>query len=675
MYASLKWLRELCPFDGSAEDVAVALTARGLTVDSVRTVGGDTQLEIDVPPNRPDCLGHRGLARELSAAFGVSLVAARRSPEGAGSPVSDSISVTIDAKDLCGRFTARIVRDVTIARSPAWLAERLEVCGVRSISNVVDISNLVMLETGNPIHFFDLPTVSAARIEVRRATPGERLITLDGQERVLDENMLLVADGKEGVALAGVMGGATTEIGDSTRDVLVEAAWFLPDSIRRTARKTGLATDASHRFERGVDREGVLAAQAMAVELLIELAGGKADTGMVDVYPGRREADSLTLRTSELERLLGFTPDPDSATAALRALGLAPRSTAGATEVTVPTWRVDLTREADLVEEVARHLGYDAIPTTLVGLPDVDTSSRQPDRGEVVRDRLARRGFHEAFGYAMIEPGEDERFVEADLRAPTALTHPIVETMAVLRRSMLPGLLRAVDLNIRRGARDIRLFETGRVFHPRRDDFPLEPLRVGIVWTGAARPPHWSEPTRPVDWFDMVGLIETIVGSAKRLPGATSGHHPGLSAHWETDGRTVAWAGALHPELQDRFDITVWAAEIDLDRLPEPSDRVASYTPLPNLGAVERDIAVVLPPERSWAEVREALLRVKAPVPVGLEAVDRYEGKPLPPGSAAVTVRIRLQPDKTSLTEETIETYRQELIRTLTAGLALEIRG
>jgi len=681
MYASLNWLREMCPFDAGTADVAAALTRRGLTVDSITAFGEDERFEIDIPANRPDCLGHRGLARELSAAFGVALRAAAPAPDATGADVAASIVVHIDAADLCGRFTARIVRGVRIEPSPTHVVQRLEVCGVRSINNIIDVSNLVMLETGNPIHFFDLPTIEEQRIVVRRAAPGEKLTTLDGQERTLDEEMLVIADGRRAVALAGVMGGGETEIGERTRDVLIEAAWFLPSSIRRTARRTGLSTDASHRFERGVDPEGVRAAQDMAVRLLVELAGGAADAGWIDVYPATSEPRRLTLRPAELSRLLGYTPSIDESLQALAALELQPQGGPDSISVTVPSWRVDLEREADLVEEVARHLGYDRIPTSVAGLPAIETVAAKPDRGELARNVLARCGFHEAYGYAMIERGEDDRFVEPTLNSPTELTHPIVETMAVLRRSILPGLLRAIDLNQRRGVRDVRLFEVGRVFHPTANDFPAEPLRVGIVWCGRARPAHWSEPDREVQWFDLAGLVETVLQGvapglvADRAAGATAAHHPGASAHWTVDGTAVAWAGALHPELGRDRGRRVWLAEIDLERLPACETRVCEYTALPNLGAVERDIAVVLPPGRTWREVRDALCAVPAPVPASIEAVDRYEGKPLPQGSAAVTVRVRLQPDRTSLTEETIEAYRQRLLDQLTGPLGLEIRA
>jgi phenylalanyl-tRNA synthetase beta chain len=681
MYASFNWLREICPIDASPADAAAALTRRGLTVDAISEIGTDTQLEIDIPANRPDCLGHRGLARELSAAFGVPLESAAPAPEPGGPDVASSIQVDIDATDLCGRFTARIVRGVRIEPSPAHVAQRLDVCGMRSINNVVDASNLVMLETGNPIHFFDLPKIGDQRIVVRRAASGEKLTTLDDQERSLDDKMLVIADGQKAIALAGVMGGGETEIGAQTRDVLIESAWFLPNSIRRTARRTGLSTDASHRFERGVDPEGVQAAQDMAVRLLVELGGGVADAGWIDVYPAAPEPRHLTLRLAELGRLLGYSPTAEESRQALEAVGLEPQSgPEDSIEIRVPSWRVDLEREADLVEEVARHLGYERVPTSVSGLPAVHAASTGPDRGESARNLLAARGFHESFGYAMIGSGEDDRFVETGQASATELTHPIVETMAVLRRSILPGLLRAVDLNQRRGAREIRLFEVGRVFHPAGTDFPAEPLRAGIVWCGNARPAHWGEPDREVCWFDLAGLVESVLrtvapgAAASRAGGGLPGHHPGFSAHWTVDRTAVAWAGSLHPELAGDATQAVWLAEIDFDRLPRADESVCGYTPLPNLGAVERDIAVVLPADRNWAEVSEALNAIPSPVPVRIEAIDRYQGKPLEEGSAAITVRVRLQPNKTSLTEETIETYRQQLLDQLTGPLGLEIR-
>lgn len=465
MQFSLAWLRELCPTDASVERIATELTSRGLTADSVEPLGDDHVLDLDIPANRPDCLGHRGVARELAAALRCATTPQHPAPEGQGSATADGFQVEVQAPEACLRFTARIVRGVQVGPSPTSVVKRLEACGLRSINNVVDASNLVMLEVGNPIHFFDLHKIADGTIHVRAARAGDKLTTLDEIERELTPETLLIADPRQPLALAGIMGGADSEIDDDTRDVLIEAACFAPRPLRATARRLGMATDASHRFERGVDPEGVVAAQALAARLLMELAEGRPDRGMIDLYPGRQEAPSLTLRLGQLERLLGYRPEPDEATAALAALGLDPKITGdGLREIRVPTWRVDLEREADIVEEVARHLGYDRIPVLVTDMNAEGAADSAPNLEERARDALAEAGFHESSGYAMLAAGEDEPFLEPSPTPPLSLSNPINETMEVLRRSLLPALIKAADLNLRRGVKDVRLFEVERVF-------------------------------------------------------------------------------------------------------------------------------------------------------------------------------------------------------------------
>ena len=343
MIASYEWLRRLCPTQASSEEIARLLTARGLTVDSIEIAESDTALEIDIPANRPDCLGHLGLAREIAAGLDLSLLEEIEFPESDGAPVGDSFAVEIDADDLCHRYTATLVRNVTIGPSPPWVIERLTTCGLRSINNVVDASNLVLLETGHPIHFFDAARILGGRIHIHRAASRAKFTTLDSECRDLDNDTLMIADSSAALALAGIMGGASSEIGDDTRDVLIEAAWFDPISIRRTARRLGMHTDASHRFERGADPEGVLRAQRLAQTLLVELAGGSPAPGLIDSHPRPHVHVTRTLQASELPRLLGYEPETETVRTALTALGLQPTSaSAGAWQITVPSWRVDL---------------------------------------------------------------------------------------------------------------------------------------------------------------------------------------------------------------------------------------------------------------------------------------------------------------------------------------------
>jgi len=689
MLYSLDWLRELTPFDRTADEVQAALTARGLTVDSVEESGGDHVLEIDVPANRPDCLGHRGVARELAAALGLAppapVPAAAPAKTRTGEP---GVRVEIDAPDLCSRYTAAVVRGVRVGPSAPAVARRLERCGLRPINNVVDASNLVLLETGNPIHFFDLSLLRDATIHVRRAVDGERVRTLDDIERRLDANTLVISDGVDGgrvVALAGVMGGGDTEINDDTRDVLIEAAWFDPLAIRRAARRLGLHSDSSYRFERGVDPDGVLAARDLALRLLEELAGGEIDSNaFVDCHPRPWQPCPLELRTDQLQRLLGYQPRDEETLSALEALNFAPRRAGeGRIEVTPPSFRVDIEGEADLVEEVARHLGYDRIP-----LRRPEMIVENPARGasqieECGRDILSHLGFQEAFGYAMIGPDEDQPFVPEGTPSPLSLANPIAESMALLRRSLLPGLLRSVDRNLRRGVRGVRLFEVGRVFLDRGDgDFPDEPLHVGLAWSGIRQRPHWSSEATLVDLYDIAGAVEALLhglrlGSGlRRHAGAPEAFHPGRSLSWrDTGGRTLGHCGELSPQLAGSLSQPVLMAEIELDTALGNRLDTPQYRRLPRLGAVTRDLALVLDPDRTCEEVFSVLGQVDSPVPASFAAVDRYEGPPLGPRQSSLTVRVTLQPFETSLTEDAIEGYRTALIERLRERLGIEVRG
>jgi phenylalanyl-tRNA synthetase beta chain len=671
---SLSWLRELVPVEAEAEAIARALTSRGLTVDAVVNVGDDVVFDLDVPANRPDALGHLGVAREVSAAFGVALVGRAARVTTTGAPVEEAVRVRVDAPDLCGRYTAGLVRSVRVGASPARVVARLESVGLRSVNNVVDVSNLVMLELGQPVHFFDLARLAGPAIVVRRAHTGEALTTLDGLSRSVSPEMLVIADADRPAAVAGVLGGAESEIRDATRDVLIEAAWFLPASIRATAHALGIVTEASQRFVRGCDPEAPVQAQALASRLLAEIASGHPAPGMIDVRAAATARTHVSVRLDRAATLLGFAPSHDEATAALAAVGLEPRGDGGTIEVTVPSWRVDLAREADLVEEIGRHLGYDRVPSR--------TPTTAPKRSfrppgpleEAVRDRLAASGFHEAFNYAMIGPGDDVPFVTPDTPEAIPLANPLSDAMSVLRRAILPGLLRSAASNLRYGTADLRLFEVGRVFGATGGaGFPREDLRFAFVWAGAASAPHWSEPLRAVDAFDGAGLVEDVLalsGVAETridrsdLPGI----HPGRGFRWRAlDGGTLGWCGFVHPDVAARLDLPAAAvvAEVDLDAARAAAVAPGPYRPIPRLPAVTRDLSIVLDASVDAGSVRDRLAAVPAPAPARFRWIDRYAGGRLAAGEAAMTLRVILQPLERTLTDAETEGYRERLIATL----------
>jgi phenylalanyl-tRNA synthetase beta chain len=685
MRVSVGWLEELVGIDGRApEALARILTARGLTVDAIEAAGDDTVLDLDVPANRPDCLGHLGVAREIAAATGAPLRAREAAAAGSGEAVERAVSVRIEAEDLCGRYTAGIVRGVTIGPSPAWAVARLTACGLRSVHNVVDASNLVLLETGQPIHTFDLDRVAKGAIRVRRAAAGERLTTLDGVERRLEDGMLVIAGEEEAIALGGIIGGAATEIGNGTRNVLVEAASFAPLGVRRTAKRLGLSTDASQRFERGVDPEAVVGAQRLAASLLSSLAGGVAAPGMLDVRPARPVTRTLSVRRERVERLLGFDPGEAAMREALAALFLSPEALPGDSfRVTVPSWRVDLEREADLVEEIGRHLGYDRIPSRRPAAASIPAPSPVRVVEDRTRDLLADLGFHEATSYSMGAAVDDAPFVAEDAGGAVAIVNPIAEGLSHLRRSLVPGLLRALDLNLRRGARDVRLFEVGRVFASRGGGaFPDEPHHVGVAWTGAAVPRHYDEPSREASLADVAGLGETllrVLRPALRVEHAAvarGGLHPGRSLSFRSGAELLGIAGEIHPALRKSLDLgaPAFVLEMDLDAIAAVASPPIAYRPVPRFPSVSRDLSLVVSDGVAFSAMIRVLEDVPAPAPAAFELLDRYEGPPLEAGHVSMTVRVILRPAERTLTDAETEAYRSRLVAALEKALPVKLR-
>jgi len=681
---SVEWLCRIAGVAADAARLAEALTARGLTVDSIDERGGGAVLEVDVPANRPDCLGHRGLAREIAAALGGRLAPLAAGPAAAGG--GERVRVTVEDPRLCPRYTAGVASGVRVGPAPGWVVQRLEACGLRSVNNVVDASNLVMLELGQPVHFFDRARLGGggAEIVVRRARSGESLTTLDGVARRLDPDVLVIADARHAIALAGIMGGAETEIGPDTREVLVEAARFDPRSVRGAARRLGLQTDASFRFERGVDAAGIPAAQRLALRLLEELAGARSAGEFVDVDPVPTAPRVLSLRHSSLERLLGYAVEPAAAAAALHALELDPAEPQGdRLHVRIPSWRADLEREADLVEEVARHLGYERIPARVPEIAAGGASAAESAVEDRARDLMAWRGFHEAIGYAMLGAGEDAPFVRDGAPAAVAISNPIAEPLSHLRRSLLPGLLRALELNLRRGTRDVRLFEVARVFLASGAGGPIaEPSRLGLAWCGAASPAHWSAPTREVDLFDLLGTVEGVLeglapcAGIARQPASAPACDPRASVVWcGAAGPPLAWGGALHPERQEALGAPVFVAEFDLAAIAGIARPAPPFRDVPRLPAVTRDLSLVLAPRTTFAELLRALGAVPAPAAVEFSAIDRYSGPPLEPGEVSVTLRFRLQPLERTLTTPETESYRAALVARLEADLGVRLRA
>ncbi len=661
MKLPVSWLREFVEVKAEPRRLGEDLTMAGFALEGLETDGKDAVLDIDVTTNRVDAMNVYGLAREVAVIYGLPLRPLDLSFTEKGAPASAAFDVAIEAADLCPRFCGRVL-DVRMAPSPAWLRDRLEQVGVRPISNVVDLTNYVMLEMGQPSHAFDLARVPQGKLRVRWAREGERLRTLDGVERSLHPRVGVVAGVDGPLALAGIMGGAASEVSEETRTVALEAAYWEPLAIRRAARSLGMHTEASHRFERGADPEGTVTATARIAHLLEKIGAGTIRPGLVDRVASPRAPRMVSLRPERLRAVLGIDVPHAEAERILRGLGFG----LGATQVQVPTWRGDVAREDDVVEEVGRHYGLHKIPSSLPlaaavgGLRPAQAEERR------VRDILVGAGLHELINYAF-ESGTGEDAV--------ALANPLAEDQAVLRGSLIPGLLRALDMNLRQGRKDVAVFEIGRVFIPARGR-PLEESRLGILLAGAARGRHWSDKSRPVDFFDLKGIVEALLDRLGRGPlemvrssSVPSILHPGQSAQILRDGKVVGYLGALRPDSRPGGVV----AELDLSLLGEvvPVER---FRPLPRFPGVERDLSIVVEGSVAAAEVERRIRQAAGPALVELTVTDRYDRPPVPAGKVSLLLSLRYQDRERTLTGEEVQSSVDKIIRELRAA-GFDIRG
>lgn len=652
----------------------------------------DAVLEVELTPNRGDCLSVVGVAREVAALTGATLRVPEPRFAESGPPVEEQTSVEIRDPDLCHRYAARVVRGVRLAPSPGWLRQRLRSGGVRAINNVVDVTNYVLLELGHPLHAFDLRRLAGERIVVQRARPGERFTTLDGQERVLDGESLVICDAERPVALAGIMGGLNSEVQDDTVDLLLESAYFLPTNIRATSKKLGLRTEASYRFERGTDVEGLRRALDRAAELIVELAGGAVARGVWDAYPTRHERRRVGLRFSKVDAVLGVAVPPDEVAGRLESLGLTVvrRDEAGL-EAQVPPHRVDLEREIDLIEEVARLRGYDTIPATLPTVPM--TCEPTPPRVSLAdrsRDALASLGLREAITLSFVDPEEDARLglpEDSALGRKVALANPLSRETAVLRTSLLPGLLRAAGLNARRQNRDVRLFEVGRTYHPHageREPLPREILRAGGVLTGRRWPLAWWAGAEAVDFFDVKGVVEELL---RRLGVAAPRYEPAQDFPWLHPGRgarvlagkggeELGWVGEIHPDRRQAYELPAptLAFEVDLEAAARGSGQPGHFPGLARFPAVERDMALVMDRDIPAQAVLDAVAAVESPLVRSARLFDAFEGGRLPPGKMSLAVRLVYRSDERTLTEEEVAAVEGVILRRLEEGVGARLR-
>lgn len=709
MRISLEWLREYVDVDVPIETLVEHLHGLGLPVEQVESLGDDTVLDIELTANRPDCMSMLGVAREVALALGRPLRVPRPKPVEHPPAAAGRAAVEIADPEGCPRFTARVIEGVRVGPSPAWVQRRLEAAGVRAIANVVDITNYVMLELGQPMHAFDYDRVADHRLIVRRATAGERLVTLDGIERMLDPEILVVADARRAVALAGIIGGGDTEIGPATTRVLLEAAYWNPITIGRTARRLGLRTEASARFERGMDPEGPPLAQQRAAELVTEWCGGRVLRGIIDVSGRRPPRRSIRLRPQRAAAVLGVQVPGAQIVRILRGLGCTvatPRAgrSAGAAagrgsalQVQPPSFRPDLSREEDLIEEVARIHGYDRIPATLPRGTTVPAAVVPALRIDArVREILTRLGVSEAMTLTLVSTAS-----AAEGDGPVSvLQNPLVADQSALRTSLMPGLVSILATHAARRVEDVQVFELGRVFHLSRDalsqdarartaaaihgaNSPVEERRsIGIAAMGRWRT-GWNVrfEDAAVDFYHVKGIVETLLRElgldgwtveALDVPGPW--WHPGRSAVLRIHGRVVARFGELHPDLHagDRLIHRAYLAEVDLESLSPQVVLTRPAPELPRYPSIERDIAAFVPDHLPVARIEATVRAAAGPLLEALDLFDVYSGPPVPPQHRNVAYRLRLRaPDRTLAAQEAEEIMQHVRIALQEAGVQL----
>ncbi|HVN76793.1 MAG TPA: phenylalanine--tRNA ligase subunit beta [Thermoanaerobaculaceae bacterium] len=677
MKISLAWLRDHLEGNAPADEIAGRLTAAGMNVETRERSGNDEVWDVDVTTNRPDAMNHRGLAREAAAAGCGKLKPLPAQVVEGKLPVGQLAKLTVEDPVGCPRYCARVVYGVRVGPSPGWLAERLERCGVRSINNVVDATNYVLLDVGQPLHAFDLAFLKGEEIRVRRARAGEPITTLDGVERKLMADDLVIADAARAVAVAGVMGAANSEIGSVTKDVLIESAYFDPRTVRLTARRLGLKTEASHRFERGADRAMARTAVDLAANLIARLAAGEIAAGVLDSNPELPAPRAIEFSLARLSAFTGCDVPKELAVRVLTALELAPCAYGDAITCTVPPHRVDLELAEDLYEEVIRHFGYENVPSALPS-EAVKPGSRLgtwplTERG---RDALAAVGAAEAFTYAFVSEEVEAATSGSPLAergAPVALDNPLSARMAVMRRSLLAGLVEAAAGNLRRGAERVLLGEVGRAFFERGGSV-AEEERLALALAGKVG--AWDA-LRSADFLDLKGVVEAVLAELGVNGAAWRHATPAVLAAGECaeivdGGRVIGVGGRLADAAAAALDVPgeVWVAEIDLTAA-DAAARVPTFEPLPRFPAVTADLTVrhklALPYEQLLAAIKSA-------APDWLESIApvvRYRGEGVAPDEVKTTVRLTYRHGDRSLTQDEVNTAQFALMDRLGRELAV----
>ncbi|MBN2580372.1 MAG: phenylalanine--tRNA ligase subunit beta [Pirellulales bacterium] len=682
MLISWNWLKQYVALDVSAAELQRRLMFAGINIEGEKEVGGDLAIDLEITSNRPDCLGHLGIAREVAVLFDKELKIPAARPAEGKTPAAELTQVRIDCPDLCFRYIARVVRSVKVAPSPKWMTRRLETVGLTPINNVVDISNYVLLECSQPLHTFDYAGLEGHEIVVRRPKPGEKIEAIDHNTYELSPEMCVIADARRPVAIAGVMGGAATEIGPSTRDVLVESAEFDPVAIRSAARKLNLHSDSSYRFERRVDPEGVEWASRRCCELILELAGGELAAGSVDVGQQPPKREPITLRFSQLQRILGIEVPADEVRRILLALGNIEANEAAdphpssliphpsSLTVIPPSWRRDLTREIDLVEEVGRIHGYEEIPED-VAVPMAPSAKRREDRVlEVIRGVLTAAGLDEALTLSTVDQQLSAAVSPWTTAEPLRSLTPVIRGADRLRRSLIPSLLAARRTNEALSNPEIELFETAKVYLPRPGKLPDEQWMLGI--------------TSGQDFLTVKGWIEAVADALKCPEPPTADDSdlslfdPQQSCRLRLGGQVLGYVGRVLPEGLKEFDLrgSTTVAEIKLGVLVAAANLMPQYAPLPPFPSVTRDVNLVVAEPVRWSDLAATVRAHAGPFFEGLQYRDTFrDPKRLGAGKKSLLFTIDLRSKEGTLTSPQADAVRDQIVAACREKHGAELRA
>ncbi len=648
----------------------------------------DVRFELGLTPNRPDCLSVVGVAREVAGMTKGALRLPDISMAESTTPACDRTSVTIEDAEFCPRYAARLIEGVVIGPSPSWLVKRLESVGMRSINNVVDVTNFVMMELGQPLHAFDFDRLRERRIVVRRAADGDTFTTLDGQVHNLLADDLVICDGAGPVALAGIMGGENSEVRPETVNILLESAYFNPGAIRRTSKRLGLHTESSHRFERGGDVDIVPVALDRAAALIATLAGGKVAGGVVDQYPQALPKRRLTVTAARASKLLGLTVTSEEIRQVLGGIGLCGEvQPDGSLRVDVPHFRPDVEREIDLIEEVARLIGYERIPVTMpTGKMHDQPLPRHLQLEGKLRDLIVSLGFAEAINYSFVAANSVDRLKLGEddpRRAHVAVLNPLTEEQAVMRTSLIPSLLETAARNIAYRTSDLALFELRSVFLPLPgEELPREQLRLTALLTGRREVEGWAQHGDNVDFFDIKGIAEELVGQLRVkdvqwLPEHGERFlHPGKSCALTSGKLALGTLGEIHPQVLRAFDISqpVLLLDLDADALFAAAGNHPGFRPLSRYPDIERDSAFLVDESVTARQVFETLGQVRLKDLESVVLFDVYRGAALPPGKKSLAIRARYRALDRTLTDELVQELHTRLVQAMKKSLGAELR-